>query len=52
LLTTVTAVAVAGIFIGNTLSRKIDGAKLKKGFGWFVLVTGVYIILAETLLKN
>ena len=52
LLSTVTAVAVAGIFIGNTLSRKIDGAKLKKGFGWFVLVTGVYIILAETLLKN
>jgi uncharacterized membrane protein YfcA len=52
LLSTVTAIAVAGIFIGNVLSRKIDGAKLKKGFGWFVLVTGVYIILAETLFKN
>lgn len=52
LLSTVTAVAVAGIFIGNALSRKIDGAKLKKGFGWFVMITGLYIILNETLLKN
>ncbi|MBM3413147.1 MAG: sulfite exporter TauE/SafE family protein, partial [Bacteroidetes bacterium] len=41
----VTAMAVMGIFIGNQLSKKIDGNKLKKGFGWFVLVMGIYILL-------
>ena len=47
LLLTVTALAVAGIFIGDALSKKIDGNKLKKGFGWFVLVMGIYIIIKE-----
>ena len=47
LLGTVTALAIAGIFIGDALSKKIDGNKLKKGFGWFVLVMGIYIIVKE-----
>jgi uncharacterized membrane protein YfcA len=47
----VSAFAIAGIFIGAALSKKIDGAKLKPAFGWFVLVMGVYIILKETILK-
>jgi uncharacterized membrane protein YfcA len=47
LLSAVTSLAVIGIFIGNQLSKKIDGAALKKGFGWFVLVMGVYIIIKE-----
>lgn len=47
-----TAFASAGIFIGTFLSKKISGAKLKKSFGWFVLVMAIYIILKETLLKN
>jgi hypothetical protein len=42
-----TAVSVAGIFIGTYLSNFIDGKKLKKGFGWFVLIMGVYIIYKE-----
>ncbi len=46
----VTLFAVAGIFIGFALSKKIDGEKLKPAFGWFVLVMGVYIIFKETLL--
>lgn len=50
-LLTVTAIAIAGIFIGGALSKKIPGEKLKKAFGWFVLVMGVYIILKETILK-
>ena len=45
-----TAFAVAGIFIGILLSKKIPGQKLKKGFGWFVLVMGIYIIIKELLL--
>jgi uncharacterized membrane protein YfcA len=47
LLISVTALAIVGIFIGNGLSKKIDGNKLKKGFGWFVLVMGIYIIVKE-----
>lgn len=50
LLLTVTAIAIAGIFIGITLSKNIPAAKLKKGFGWFVLIMGVYILFRETLL--
>lgn len=47
LLGIVTALAIGGIFIGNRLSHKIDGDKLKKAFGWFVLVMGFYIIAKE-----
>jgi len=47
LLGVVTILAIIGIFIGNQLSKKIDGAALKKGFGWFVLVMGLYIIIKE-----
>lgn len=42
--------AIVGIFIGTTVSKKINGQKLKPAFGWFVLVMGVYIIIKETLL--
>lgn len=44
---TISAFAIIGIFIGTALSKKVDGAKLKPAFGWFVLVMGVYIITKE-----
>lgn len=44
-----TAISVAGIFIGLYLNKFIDGNKLKKGFGWFVLIMGIYIVLKETV---
>ena len=47
LLISVTGLAIAGIFIGNMLSKKIAADRLKKGFGWFVLVMGIYIIVKE-----
>jgi uncharacterized membrane protein YfcA len=47
LLGSFTAFAVAGIFIGILFSRKIPGDKLKRAFGWFVLVMGIYIIVKE-----
>lgn len=50
LLLIVSSIAIVGIFLGNYLSLKIDGAKLKKGFGWFVLVMGLYIIAKELFL--
>ncbi len=50
-LLTISAFAIVGIFVGTALSKKIDGAKLKPAFGWFVLVMGIYIILKETVLN-
>ncbi|MDP5140263.1 MAG: sulfite exporter TauE/SafE family protein [Spirosomaceae bacterium] len=44
-----TGLSIVGIFIGTYLSKFIPGAKLKKGFGWFVLLMGVYIIGKEFL---
>ncbi len=43
----ISAFAIAGIFVGSALSKKIDGAKLKPAFGWFVLVMGICIIIKE-----
>lgn len=43
--------AIIGIFIGVSISKKVDGNKLKPAFGWFVLVMGIYILIKETLLK-
>ncbi|MNY67298.1 Sulfite exporter TauE/SafE [compost metagenome] len=45
----ITAIAVAGIFIGNRWNAKVDSKKLKTGFGWFVLLMGTYILLKEIL---
>ena len=41
--------SVVGIFIGVRLNQIVSGQKLKKGFGWFVLVMGVFIVLRELL---
>jgi uncharacterized protein len=46
----ITTIAVGGIFVGNFLSKKIKGDKLKKIFGWLVLVIGIYILVKEVLL--
>jgi len=42
-----TAIAVLGIFVGTAFSDKIPGQALKKGFGWFVLATGLFILVRE-----
>lgn len=47
----ITLFAIAGIFIGMAISKKIDGSKLKPAFGWFTLVMGIYILLKETILN-
>lgn len=44
-----TGLSIVGIFIGSSLSKKINDKALKKGFGWFVLVMGIYIISKELL---
>ena len=47
LLIIVTLIAIAGILLGDWMNKKISSEKLKKGFGWFVLVMGIYIIIKE-----
>ena len=47
LLLTITAIATIGIFIGGTLNRTIDGQRLRRMFGWFVLIMGLFIMLKE-----
>lgn len=42
-----TLVSVIGIFIGIYINKFIDGKKLKKGFGWFVLFMAIYILIKE-----
>jgi uncharacterized membrane protein YfcA len=44
------AFSVGGIFLGMALSAKINGDHLKKGFGWFILAMGLYILLRELFL--
>lgn len=44
------SISAAGIFIGSYLSNFVDGNKLKKGFGWFVLVMGLFMIVKELFL--
>jgi uncharacterized membrane protein YfcA len=50
-LLTVSLIAIIGIFVGGLIGKSINAAKLKKGFGWFVLVMGVYIIIKEIWLQ-
>jgi uncharacterized protein len=47
LLSTFTAAAVVGIFLGSYLAKFIKAETLKKGFGWFVLVMAIYILTKE-----
>lgn len=46
-LLTITALAVAGILIGNTFSKKIDSNRLRNLFGWMILVMGCVILYKE-----
>ena len=44
-----TVLSIVGIFIGSALSKKINERVLKTGFGWFVLIMGIFIITKELL---
>ncbi len=48
----ITSIAIAGIFVGYALGRKIPGVKLKKAFGWMVLLMAGYILTKEIFLKG
>jgi uncharacterized membrane protein YfcA len=51
LIIAISAFALIGVWLGLLLARKIDGARLKPAFGWFVLFMGFFIIVKEFLVK-
>lgn len=44
-----TGLSIIGIFVGMYLAQFVAPDKLKKGFGWFVLVVAVYMLSRELL---
>jgi uncharacterized protein len=50
LLGSIALCAVAGMYAGTALAKKIPGEKLKPAFGWFVLAMGIYVLIRETLM--
>lgn len=47
LLFTVAGIAVMGLFIGMNFSKKVSEKSLKKGFGYFVLIMGAFILFDQ-----
>lgn len=45
----VTALAIVGVHFGNVLSKRVSNTQLRKGFGWFTLAMGFYILGRELL---
>lgn len=52
LITTIALIAIVGIFIGNKLAKFVSPGNLKRGFGWFVLVMGIYIVAKELIFNH
>ena len=50
-LLSITAIALVGLVIGSQIGKKIESIKLKKGFGYFVLIMGIFIIIKEVFLN-
>jgi uncharacterized membrane protein YfcA len=47
LLLSITSLAVVGILIGNKLQQRISPVRLRKIFGYFILMMGIYILSRE-----
>ena len=45
----VTGAAVVGALVGAPLTHRVPQAALKKGFGWFVLAMGAFVLVQEGL---
>lgn len=49
-LLSITALGISGTFLGNWLSSRLPALRIKKIFGWFLLLTGLLILGKELLL--
>lgn len=47
-----TGLSFVGIFIGSYLGNFIDGAKLKKGFGYFIFAMAIFIFYMEFIVQQ
>lgn len=45
-----TGIALLGIFLGIYVSKFIEGHKLKRGFGFFIIVMAIFIFITEFLI--
>lgn len=43
----VAGIAIVGLFLGMSLSKKVSETALKKGFGYFVLIMGAFILFDQ-----
>jgi len=46
----ITLLSISGLLFGQYLNNKIDGNLLKRGFGWFILAMGIFILVKELVL--
>ncbi len=46
----ISTIAATGILIGTYMASMIDSKKLKRVFGWFVLLMGIYVLVKELIL--
>lgn len=47
LMLTIAAIAIVGLFLGMGLSSKVSEKALKKGFGYFVLMMGIFVLFDQ-----
>lgn len=47
LITTITGIAIVGLFLGMYFSKKVSEKGLKKGFGYFVFIMGTFILVDQ-----
>jgi len=46
-----TSIVVVGIFLGIYAGKYIEGAKLKRGFGYFIILMAIWIFIKEFIIK-
>lgn len=46
-LLSVTSLSIIGILVGNRISHQVQAETLRKSFGWFVLMMGLWILVKE-----
>lgn len=50
-LLTISLLAMLGILLGSFLTKYVSNKRLKKGFGWFVMIMAIIIISKEIIFK-